>query len=86
MCDQFGVPLETVPLQKEYWQLVVQYTLNESRAGRTPNPDIICNSLIKFGAFFEYVGRSVAPSLHELLFLTRAQIRSFLLLFAFATT
>eukprot|EP01032_Pedospumella_encystans_P017917 gene17917-20406_t len=57
VCDQFGVPLETVPLQKEYWQHVVQYTLNESRAGRTPNPDVMCNSLIKFGAFYEYVGR-----------------------------
>ena len=70
MCDQFGVPLETVPLQKEYWQHVMQYTLNESRAGRTPNPDVMCNSLIKFGAFYEYVGRFVAPPMHDLYHLT----------------
>mgnify|MGYP006188890897 CR=1 FL=1 len=57
MCDQLGVPLETVPLQKEYWDHVVRYTLSESQAGRTPNPDVMCNSMIKFGAFYEYVGR-----------------------------
>jgi tRNA-5-taurinomethyluridine 2-sulfurtransferase len=56
VCDQLGVPLETVSLQKEYWDKVVQYTFDEARLGRTPNPDIMCNSHIKFGMFYEYVG------------------------------
>lgn len=55
VCEQLGVPLETLSLQKEYWQHVVQYTLHEVRQGRTPNPDIMCNSRIKFGMFYEYV-------------------------------
>lgn len=57
VCDQLGVPLETVSLQKEYWDEVVQYTFDEARLGRTPNPDIMCNSRIKFGMFYEYIGR-----------------------------
>ncbi len=36
---------------------VVQYTFAEARLGRTPNPDIMCNSRVKFGTFFEHVGR-----------------------------
>ena len=42
---------------KEYWDKVVQYTFDEARLGRTPNPDIMCNSRIKFGMFYDYVGR-----------------------------
>ncbi|KAG5175190.1 tRNA-specific 2-thiouridylase [Tribonema minus] len=57
VCDQARVPLEVVSLQREYWDLVVGYTVAEARAGRTPNPDIMCNNRIKFGMFFEYVGR-----------------------------
>lgn len=57
VCDLLKVPLETLSLQKEYWQEVVEYTLAEARLGRTPNPDIMCNSRIKFGLFYNYVGR-----------------------------
>jgi tRNA-specific 2-thiouridylase len=57
VCDQLGVPLETVSLQREYWRDVVQYTLAEARRGRTPNPDVMCNSRVKFGTFYDYVGR-----------------------------
>lgn len=57
VCEKIGVPLETLSLQKEYWQYVVQYTLEEAKRGRTPNPDIMCNSRIKFGMFYDYVGR-----------------------------
>ncbi|KAJ1401595.1 5-methylaminomethyl-2-thiouridylate-methyltransferase, partial [Ochromonadaceae sp. CCMP2298] len=57
VCAQLGVVLETVSLQREYWAEVVQYTFAEARAGRTPNPDIMCNSRVKFGAFYNYVGR-----------------------------
>ena len=57
VCEQLEVPLETLSLQKEYWNQVVQYTLKEAEEGRTPNPDIMCNSRIKFGMFYEYIGR-----------------------------
>ena len=43
VCAQLDVPLETLSLQKEYWQEVVQYTFDEAKQGRTPNPDIMCN-------------------------------------------
>jgi len=62
-CAALGVPLEVVPLQREYHDRVVRYTLDELRAGRTPSPDIFCNERIKFGAFFDHIGpeyRSVA--------------------------
>jgi tRNA (5-methylaminomethyl-2-thiouridylate)-methyltransferase len=56
VCEQFNVPLEIVPLQQEYNDLVVSYTIRELKAGRTPSPDIFCNQLIKFGAFLKKVG------------------------------
>lgn len=55
VCEQFDVPLEVVSLQKEYWDHVVSYALAEIKAGRTPNPDIFCNSRIKFGFFLDYL-------------------------------
>lgn len=57
VCEQAGVPLEVVPLQREYWEQVVSYTVREAREGRTPNPDVMCNSRIKFGMFYDHVGR-----------------------------
>ena len=56
VCRQFGVPLEVVSLQTDYYDRVVEYALSELRAGRTPSPDIFCNQRIKFGAFLERVG------------------------------
>lgn len=56
VCDQIGVPLEVVNFQKEYWDNVVAYALREIKAGRTPNPDIMCNKEIKFGAFLARYG------------------------------
>ena len=50
--NKLGVPLEVISLQKEYWDEVVSYTIAEIKAGRTPNPDILCNQQIKFGAFY----------------------------------
>lgn len=55
VCEQLNVPLEIVPFQKEYWERVVAYTIAEVKAGRTPNPDMLCNARVKFGAFFEYL-------------------------------
>lgn len=51
VCAEIGVPLEVVPLQHEYAQEVLEYTLHEVRQGHTPSPDIMCNQRIKFGAF-----------------------------------
>jgi len=56
VCEKYGVPLRIVPLQREYYDNVVNYTIAEVKAGRTPNPDIFCNSLIKFGQFFDVIG------------------------------
>lgn len=57
VCAQAGVKLTDVPFQQAYWDEVVSYTMREARLGRTPNPDIMCNSRIKFGAFFDRIGR-----------------------------
>lgn len=56
--DRVGVPLEVVPLQREYFDRVVAYTIEELRAGRTPSPDLFCNQRIKFGAFLDYVDQA----------------------------
>ena len=58
VCEQINVPLEIVPFQKEYWDRVVGYTIAEARAGRTPNPDMLCNATIKFGAFYDYIEKN----------------------------
>lgn len=58
VCEQAGIPLKTLSLQDEYWDSVVTYTIDEIKAGRTPNPDIFCNSLIKFGVFFDKIDNS----------------------------
>lgn len=55
VCQQASVPLEIISMQKEYWAQVVQYTIDEVKAGRTPNPDILCNSRIKFGMFIDAI-------------------------------
>jgi len=53
VCEQAQVPLEIISLQREYWDHVVAYTIAEVQAGHTPNPDILCNSAIKFGVFYD---------------------------------
>lgn len=55
VCDQLNVPLTVIPLQTEYYDRVVRYTIDELKCGRTPNPDIFCNALIKFGVFTEAI-------------------------------
>ncbi len=55
VCEQAGVKLEVVPLQDEYWAKVVNYTIAEIKSGRTPNPDMFCNRLIKFGDFYDKI-------------------------------
>ncbi len=58
VCEQLDVPLEIVSLQKEYKDEVVAYTIAEVKAGRTPNPDILCNQRIKFGLFLDKIDPS----------------------------
>ena len=48
---KYGCRFEEVNLHKEYWDNVVSYTIESVRKGLTPNPDVMCNKLIKFGAF-----------------------------------
>ncbi|KAJ4844007.1 hypothetical protein Tsubulata_010781 [Turnera subulata] len=55
VCDQVDVPLEVVHLSDEYWDKVVSYIIEEYRCGRTPNPDVLCNTRIKFGAFMDAI-------------------------------
>ncbi|KAL7564694.1 hypothetical protein ACA910_021249 [Epithemia clementina (nom. ined.)] len=47
------VPLEILSLQQEYQDQVIAYTIAQARAGRTPNPDVLCNARIKFGCFYQ---------------------------------
>jgi tRNA (5-methylaminomethyl-2-thiouridylate)-methyltransferase len=58
ICERESVPLEIVPMQKEYFDTVVKYTIDEVKAGRTPNPDIMCNNHIKFGLFLDKIDSS----------------------------
>ncbi|HLW73178.1 MAG TPA: tRNA 2-thiouridine(34) synthase MnmA [Candidatus Babeliales bacterium] len=55
VCEQLEVPLEVISLQKEYKDEVVSYTIAQVKAGRTPNPDILCNQRIKFGLFLDKI-------------------------------
>ena len=54
VCDVLNIPLRSVNFAKEYWEKVFQYFLEEYKNGRTPNPDIMCNSDIKFKEFLRY--------------------------------
>jgi tRNA-uridine 2-sulfurtransferase len=51
---KLGIRLHTVNFATEYWDKVFTYFLAEYKAGRTPNPDIMCNTEIKFKAFLDY--------------------------------
>ena len=54
VADTIGIPIEAVNFSREYKDRVFSYFLREYEAGRTPNPDILCNSEIKFKAFLEH--------------------------------
>ena len=57
LAKKYGLKMEIVDLQEIYWDRVVAYTLDEVRKGLTPNPDVMCNRMIKFGAFEERYGK-----------------------------
>ncbi len=54
---RYGLPLEIVDLHREYWDNVAAYAIDKIRKGQTPNPDVMCNKLIKFGCFEQRVGK-----------------------------
>ena len=54
---KYGCKLEIIDLHKDYWDNVVSYTIDKVKLGLTPNPDVMCNKLIKFGVFEQRVGK-----------------------------
>ncbi|HZK34783.1 MAG TPA: tRNA 2-thiouridine(34) synthase MnmA [Bacillota bacterium] len=54
VCNQIGIPYYSVNFEKEYWDRVFTYFLDEYKNGRTPNPDVLCNKEIKFKQFLDY--------------------------------
>ncbi|WP_375138516.1 tRNA 2-thiouridine(34) synthase MnmA [Psychrobacter sp. MF31] len=54
VCDKIGIKLHTANFAMEYWDRVFEHFLAEYQAGRTPNPDILCNKEIKFKAFLDF--------------------------------
>lgn len=56
LARKYQLRYEVIDLHKEYWERVVKYTIESVRQGLTPNPDMMCNKLIKFGVFEERVG------------------------------
>ena len=54
VCERLGIELKTINFAAEYWDRVFENFLQEYSAGRTPNPDILCNKEIKFKAFLDY--------------------------------
>ena len=59
VCDKLGIELHTVNFAAEYWDNVFELFLAEYKAGRTPNPDILCNKEIKFKAFLEFAAEDL---------------------------
>ena len=58
VCQQLDVKLEVITMQSEYLERIVDYSIKELKAGRTPSSDVMCNQQIKFGAFFEKIDAS----------------------------
>ena len=59
VADKLGMKLHKINFAAEYWDNVFEHFLNEYKAGRTPNPDILCNKEIKFKAFLEYAAEDL---------------------------
>ncbi|MFT4940920.1 MAG: tRNA-specific 2-thiouridylase [Paraglaciecola sp.] len=60
VADKLGIELHTINFAAEYWDNVFEFFLAEYKAGRTPNPDIMCNKEIKFKAFLDYAAEDLA--------------------------
>lgn len=57
IAKRYGLSLEVVSLHQEYWDNVMEYALRTVKAGLTPNPDLMCNKMIKFGFFEQRWGK-----------------------------
>ena len=57
IAHRYGLPLDVVSLHEEYWDHVMDYALRTVKAGLTPNPDMMCNRMIKFGFFEQRWGK-----------------------------
>ena len=57
IAHKYGCKLEVVDLHQDYWDNVVDCTIKKVKLGLTPNPDVMCNKLIKFGVFEQRVGK-----------------------------
>ena len=62
VCDKLGIKFHKINFAAEYWDNVFEHFLNEYKAGRTPNPDILCNKEIKFKAFLEYAAEDLGAN------------------------
>ncbi|ACL31805.1 tRNA 2-thiouridine(34) synthase MnmA [Glaesserella parasuis] len=62
VCDKLGIKLHKINFAAEYWDNVFEHFLAEYKAGRTPNPDILCNKEIKFKAFLEYAAEDLGAN------------------------
>lgn len=58
IAKKYALPLEVVSLHEEYWENVMEYALHTMKVGLTPNPDMMCNKMIKFGFFEERWGKN----------------------------
>ena len=63
VCAKIDIPYYTVNFEKEYWERVFRYFLEEYKRGRTPNPDVLCNKEIKFAAFLDFAQKAGAELL-----------------------
>lgn len=54
VADEIGIPYYSINFEKDYWERVFEYFLNEYKKGRTPNPDVMCNKEIKFKSFLDF--------------------------------
>jgi tRNA-specific 2-thiouridylase len=57
IAKKYGCKFDVISLQEEYWDRVISYTIDSVKKGLTPNPDMMCNKMIKFGAFEEKYGK-----------------------------
>ena len=57
LAKRFGCKFDVIDLHHQYWEQVVGYTMEKARIGLTPNPDVMCNKLIKFGCFEDVAGK-----------------------------
>ncbi|SDK81871.1 tRNA (5-methylaminomethyl-2-thiouridylate)-methyltransferase [Modicisalibacter muralis] len=75
VCEKLGITLHTANFAAEYWDNVFEHFLAEYQAGRTPNPDILCNREIKFKVFLDYAEMLGAEHIATGHYVRRGQVR-----------